>query len=66
MPKCPHCGSTAQVKLLDENYSYEWEYKIVIIRDYKCGCGAYFRGITYFYRHGYEMIDKEEQPFENV
>lgn len=64
MSKCPHCGSTAQVTLLDIDYSEE-EWSMEVIRYYKCGCGTYFRGTTCYTREGYEMIDKEERPFEN-
>lgn len=61
MIKCPNCGSTTQVKLIntDHRKDYEW------VDIYKCGCGceiiqrvqvreqiAYFKGakIDYEYR----------------
>lgn len=35
MLKCPHCGSTAQVKLLGSSECNE-----VVIEIYACGCGT--------------------------
>lgn len=68
MTKCPHCGSTAEVKILDVNIDLEEDEKVYIRRYYKCyDCGTYFRG-TVMYAEcygGYEMIDKEEHPYEN-
>ena len=60
MTKCPHCGSTAQVRLWDEDYSHEREYEIFLIRKYECGCGAHFEGVTVFCQHGDEEIEEEE------
>ena len=64
MTKCPHCGSTTEVKILDVNIDLEEDEKVYIRRYYKCyDCGTYFRG-TVMYAEcygGYEMIDKEER-----
>lgn len=37
MPKCPRCGSTAQVR--EEEAEYGWG---CVIRRYSCGCGNIF------------------------
>lgn len=65
MTKCPHCGSTAQVKVLDIDFDLEEDEFVYVRRYYKCGCGTYFRGTICYTRDGYEIIDKEEHPFEN-
>jgi hypothetical protein len=42
MIKCPHCGSTAQIRLQKiEEQDYTC-YTIEVIRTYKCGCGKVF------------------------
>lgn len=44
IPKCPECGSTAQVRLIDKmelitnTNSYFFQQK-----NYECGCGCAFR-----------------------
>lgn len=38
MPKCPNCGSTAQVEKM-----YTWTYTELIIKGYQCGCGCRFQ-----------------------
>ena len=40
MIKCPHCGSSAQVR--KESTYFAWEDDALIIL-YICGCGAQFR-----------------------
>ena len=40
MIKCPNCGSTAQVKVKEQN----WGEKVAI-RLYECGCGCMFTRI---------------------
>ena len=61
MPKCPYCGSTAQIKMIGTNFVEDgWE--ITLYRHYECGCGYCFRGISVFHcQDQYEMIDKEER-----
>ena len=63
MIKCPHCGSTAQVKTLDVDIDLEEDEKVYIRRYYKCGRGTYFRGTVVYAAcyGGYKMIDKEER-----
>lgn len=67
MTKCPNCGSTAQVKILDIDFDLEEDEFVCVRRYYKCGCGTYFRGTVTYAKcyNGVEMIDKEERPFEN-
>ena len=71
MPKCPHCGSTAQVKeketIYDEN---GWE--IYVTRRYYCGCGCCFSFASiYTCNDEYEELEieeitiKEERPYED-
>lgn len=59
MPKCPHCGSTAQVReeetIYDEN---GWD--INVIRRYSCGCGCRFSlTSTYTCNDQYEELEIE-------
>ena len=65
MPKCPRCGSTAQVEEIETSYIEDgWE--ITVYRDYECGCGCRFRGISVFIcQDQYEDIE-ENQHHENV
>lgn len=62
MTKCPHCGSTAQVKILDIDFDLDEDRFVYVRRHYKCDCGTYFRGtVTYIKLYDSdEMIDKEE------
>lgn len=60
MPKCPRCGSTAQVKEIETNY-VEDGWKITVYRDYKCGCGCRFYGTSVFHcQDQCEFIEEEE------
>lgn len=61
MPKCPHCGSTAQVRLLDSDFSLESDTELVCIRDYKCGCGTYFRTAVVYTTYDDEEVIREER-----
>ena len=60
MPKCPHCGSTAQVQEIETKYIEDgWE--ITIYRNYKCGCGYRFYGVSVFHcQDQCEFIEEEE------
>ena len=61
--KCPHCGSTAQVRK-ESNYFAEEDDALIIF--YTCGCGAHFRaeykenaeGIYQYYTKYIVKIDK--------
>lgn len=60
MPKCPRCGSTAQVReretIYDEN---GWE--ISVIRRYYCGCGCCFSLTSvYICNDEYEELEIEK------
>lgn len=58
--KCPNCGSTAQVKLIDTHYN-EDGWTVEVIHTYKCGCGQSFTGTAYYTcQEGYEIIEKIE------
>ena len=57
MIKCPNCGSTAQVKMV--NYEpYLWERELALYIDYKCGCGKCFTTRQIFERKEEEILDK--------
>ena len=57
MPKCPHCGSTAQVKHKKTTFEEDGE-AICVIRYYTCGCGNIFRTAQYY------CADDEEYVYE--
>lgn len=60
MPKCPRCGSTAQVREIETNY-IEDGWKITVYRNYECGCGYHFYGVSVFHcQDQYEFIEEEE------
>ena len=58
--KCPNCGSTAQVELIDTYYNEDgWTIEVVHI--YECGCGQAFTGTAHYTcQEGYEIIEKIE------
>lgn len=59
MPKCPNCGSTAQVKVIETNF-VEDGWKITLYRDYECGCGCCFYGTSVFIcQDAYETIEEK-------
>lgn len=45
MIKCPNCGSTAQVKVIDRQVA-EGKYQPNLETTYKCGCGRMFLTLT--------------------
>ncbi len=60
MPKCPYCGSTAQVQEIETNY-IEDGWKNTVYRNYECGCGCRFYGVSVFHcQDQYEFIEEEE------
>ena len=59
MPKCPHCGSTAQVREWETNYYEDSFQEVTVVRRYRCGCGCYFTGTA-----TYKQIDEEEIEVE--
>ena len=46
--KCPNCGSTAQVKILNTEY-HEDGPTIRVVRIYKCGCGQMFATTSHYH-----------------
>ena len=59
MPKCPRCGSTAQVRELDTEYFEDSPNEILAARSYRCGCGCYFTGTTAYRIDGEEEIEED-------
>lgn len=55
MIKCSKCGSTAQIKVIDIEYS-EIGYGIIKSITYKCGCGHLFMTKTYYMPDSSEFI----------
>lgn len=65
MIKCPHCGSTAQIRVIKETViSRRTDGSIVLVTHYKCGCGTHFRTTIAYMQASDENIE-EEHPFEN-
>lgn len=60
MSRCPHCGSTAQVREWDADYHEDSVDEITVVRRYRCGCGCYFNGISCYKMDGYELIEEED------
>jgi hypothetical protein len=60
MVKCSKCGSTAQLKIVDEDY-YKSGQHIERVVTYKCGCGHLFITSQYFIAE-----DNEEVIDDNV
>lgn len=60
MVKCSKCGSTAQIKVIDIEYSEieysEIEYGIIKSITYKCSCGHLFMTKTYYMPDSSEFI----------
>ena len=63
MASCPNCGSTAQVKLIETNYT-EDGWTIELVRIYDCGCGCRFKGSSYYTcQEAYETITPIHQTY---
>lgn len=60
MIKCPNCGSTAQVKILNVDIDLE-EDEVYVHRHYKCGCGTYFRTAVTYITYDDEEVIREER-----
>jgi len=58
MPKCPWCGSTAQVREVETEY-LEDGWSIEVRRHYRCGCGTCFVHKSWFKSEGYEEVEVE-------
>ena len=62
MPKCPWCGSSAQLKLMASKYN-EDGWTIEVVRYYICGCGQTSMGKSYFHcQDAYEEIEPFPMP----
>lgn len=62
--KCPNCGSTSQPKIQETEYREDgWE--IEVIRTYKCGCGCWFTGTSFYHcQECYEIIEELPENFQ--
>lgn len=59
MPKCPYCGSAAQVREQSADYFTESWYEVFIVRKYHCGCGCNFTGTTAYRIDGEEELEED-------
>lgn len=59
MVKCPNCGSTAQVKVIDVGI-VEDPCGAIRFKTYKCGCGHIFTTRTYYTQSSNEMVDDSD------
>ena len=59
MIKCPNCGSSAQVKVIDVEFEDDL-FGIIRYKTYKCGCGRLFLTRTYYKASSNEIIDDIE------
>ena len=55
MIRCPNCGSTAQVKVIDVEFK-DNPFRVVRHKTYKCGCGRIFVTRTYYKESANEII----------
>ena len=56
MIKCPNCGSSAQVKVIDVEFE-EDPCGAIRYKTYECGCGRLFTTRTYYEESSNEIID---------
>ena len=56
MVKCPNCGSTAQVRVIEVEFE-EDPCGAIRYKTYKCGCGRIFLTRTYYTASSNEIID---------
>ena len=56
MIKCPNCGSSAQVKLFDDEFEDD-PCGAIRYKTYLCGCGHLFTTRTYYEESSNEIID---------
>ena len=57
MIRCPHCGSSAQVKYKKAKFEEDGD-TICAIRYYTCGCGNVFRTTQYYHTDDSEDVDE--------
>ena len=58
MIKCPKCGSTAQLEVVDTDYNEDGA-NIEVIRYYRCGCRHGFTTSSLYQWDGFEIIEDE-------
>ena len=56
MVKCPNCGSSAQIKVIDVEFEAD-HFGIIQYKTYECGCGRLFLTRTYYKASSNEIID---------
>ena len=59
MNGCPHCGSSAQLFQI-EFKTIILENEISLTREYRCGCGHYFKTIQHFVSEEEEKVEEGE------
>ena len=59
MIRCPNCGSTAQLKVIDMGI-VEDSCGAIRFKTYECGCGYVFTTRTYYKQSSDEMIDDSD------
>lgn len=59
MIKCPNCGSSAQVKLFDDEFEDD-PCGAIRYKTYLCGCGRMFITHSYYREITNEIIDNPE------
>ena len=66
MSKCPYCCSIELAEILDTVYlEHEWE--IEVRRFYKCECGHFYTGTSYYNsQEKYELIEPSEEKYEPI
>ena len=60
MTKCPHCGSTAQVRFIDSEFMEESSIEVLCVSNYKCGCGTRFKTGKVYVSEEDEVVIEEE------
>ena len=55
MIKCPNCGSSAQVKVIDVEFE-DGPFEVIRYKTYKCGCSRLFLTRTYYKASTNEII----------
>lgn len=55
MIKCPNCGSSAQVKVIDVEFEDD-HFGVIRYKTYKCGCGRIFLTRTYYKASSNEIV----------
>ena len=59
MIKCPNCGSSAQVKVFDDEFEDD-PCGAIRYKTYLCGCGRMFITHSYYREITNEIIDNPE------